>query len=362
MGQLHNEYIDRGTISGIQFGIGSVHLVLSSLPNKILRVVSAFGWKADKHLGFALLKLCLEDRRSRSPMASLMLLAYYTTLTGICPQILAQEYTQPAIETLLDAQRVYPNSAIYLYFAGRTSRLARNLTLSTQSFLYAIETSKNEWAEVEVLHVCSYEMGFNYMMQNNWQDAAAIFDLLFKEKYWSQVIFKYLTGACLDMMGHRTNAILAFAEIPYLVKQSKNTNNINISGIEQYILRKVKLFQSSGYQDMDMTMCALEYLYLFNAFEFMNAIQLEQNLALTDYALSRILDAEKLEYSIRTRELLPETPPPQYDDQRGALLLIKASILNAMGRYQESIIHLNWIMDRKDKMKADKWIIPYTFW
>jgi hypothetical protein len=205
-------------------------------------------------------------------------------------------------------------------------------------------------------------MGFNYMMQNNWQDAAAIFDLLFKEKYWSQVIFKYLTGACLDMLGHRTNAILAFAEIPYLVKQSKNTNNINISGIEQYILRKVKLFQSSGYQDMDMTMCALEYLYLFNAFEFMNAIQLEQNLALTDYALSRILDAEKLEYSIRTRELLPETPPPQYDDQRGALLLIKASILNAMGRYQESIIHLNWIMDRKDKMKADKWIIPYTFW
>lgn len=52
--------------------IGTVHLILASLPQKILRVVSAFGWKADKHLGFALLKLCLEDRRIRSPMASLM--------------------------------------------------------------------------------------------------------------------------------------------------------------------------------------------------------------------------------------------------------------------------------------------------
>lgn len=78
--------------------IGTVHLVLSSLPQKILRVVSAFGWKADKHLGFALLKLCLEERRIRSPMASLMLLAYYTVLTSLCPQILANEYTQPAIE------------------------------------------------------------------------------------------------------------------------------------------------------------------------------------------------------------------------------------------------------------------------
>lgn len=361
MGQLHNEYIDRDTISGIQFGIGSVHLVLASLPQKVLRTVAAFGWKADKHLGFALLKLCLEDRRARSPMASLMLLAYYTTLTSMCPQILSDEYTQPAIETLLDAQRVFPNSAIFLYFAGRTSRLARNLPLSSQSFVYAIETSKNEWAEVEILHMCSYEIGFNHMMQNNWEEAAEIFELLYKERYWSQAIFRYLSGACLDMMGQRTEAILAFAEIPHLLKQSSNVN-ASTSSIEQYVLRKVKLFQSSGYQDMDMTMCALEYLYLFNAYEFMDTIQLEQNLGLTDYALTRILESEKLEYGIRTRELLPETPPPQYDDQRAALLLIKSSILNAMGRFQESIIHLNWIIDRKDKVITDKWVVPYAYW
>ncbi|CEP11216.1 hypothetical protein [Parasitella parasitica] len=366
MGQLHNEYIDRDTISGIQFGIGAVHLVLSALPQKILRVVAAFGWKADKHLGFALLKLCLENRRARASMSSAMLLAYYTTLTSLCPQILAEEYTQPAIETLLDAQKVYPNSTIFLYFAGKTSRLARNLSLSTQSFVYSIETSKREWAEVEVLHMCNYEIGFNHMMNNNWQEAAAIFQGLFKEKYWSQPIFKYLTGACLDMMGQRTEAILAFAEIPLLMKSNKSSSssnkNSNTHGIEQYILRKIELFQSSGYQDMSMTLCALEYMYLFNAYEFMQVDQLEQNLALTDYALSKILEAEKLEYGIRTTELLPETPPPAYYDQRAALLLIKASIFNAMGRYHESVIHLNWIMDHKEKITTDNWIVPFAFW
>lgn len=52
--------------------IGSVHLVLSSLPPKILKVISAFGWHADRNLGFALLKLCLESKTIRSPLASMM--------------------------------------------------------------------------------------------------------------------------------------------------------------------------------------------------------------------------------------------------------------------------------------------------
>ncbi|KAI7853457.1 hypothetical protein BDC45DRAFT_442468 [Circinella umbellata] len=363
MGQTFNDYIDQDTVSGIQFGIGTVHLVLSSLPQKILRVVSAFGWKADKHLGFALLKLALESRRIRSPTASLMLLAYYTVLTSLCPQILTSEYTQPAIETLLDAQRTYPNSAFFLYFAGRTSRLARNLVLSTQSFMYAIEISKNEWAEVEVLHLCSYEIGFNYMMQHNWEGAAKIFETLYKERYWSPAIFRYLHGACLDMMGERTDAILAFAEVPELVNSKTSSSGSGTAAMmERYVLRKVNAYQATGYQDMDMNLCALEYLCIFNAFGFMDKALLDRSLAVADAALNRILEAERMEYGIRTRELLPETPPPQYYDQRGTLLLIKASLQNAMGQYRDSIIHLNWIIDHKDKIVNDKWVVPFAFW
>ncbi|KAI8338365.1 hypothetical protein BC941DRAFT_512516 [Chlamydoabsidia padenii] len=358
MGQEHRDFIDRDTVSGIQFGIGTVHLILASLPQKILRVVSAFGWKADKHLGFALLKLCLEDRRIRSPMASLMLLAYYTVLTSLCPQVLSDEYTQPAIETLLDAQRTYPNSAFFLYFAGRTSRLARNLTLSTQSFMYAIEISKNEWAEVEVLHMCSYEIGFNHMMQQEWEEAANIFDMLYKERYWSPAIFRYLQGACLEMMGNRTEAILAFAQVPDLMGSKTSSTAM----MENYVVRKVKALQASGYQDMDMTVCAMEYLCLYNAFDFMTPDQLQKCLEAVDKAHAYIVVAEQMELDIRTKELLPQTPAPKYYDQRGAILLIKSSIQNAMGRYRDSIIHLNWIIDHRDSIKIDRWIVPFAYW
>lgn len=73
LGKLQGCVCERGEYSFMMtISIGAVHLVLSTLPQKVLRIVSAFGWKADKHLGFALLKLCVEERRIRSPMASLM--------------------------------------------------------------------------------------------------------------------------------------------------------------------------------------------------------------------------------------------------------------------------------------------------
>jgi hypothetical protein len=72
MGQEYTRYMDRDTVSAIQFGIGTVHLLLSSSPPKILKILSTLRFKSDKQLGFALLKLCLEGRGIRSPLASLM--------------------------------------------------------------------------------------------------------------------------------------------------------------------------------------------------------------------------------------------------------------------------------------------------
>ncbi|CAO3658184.1 unnamed protein product [Rhizopus stolonifer] len=332
MGQLHHEYIDRDTISGIQFGIGSIHLILSSLPPKILQAIAAFGWSPDQHLGFVLLKLCLEDRRSRSPMASILLLTYYTTLTSLCPQLLSSIYTQPAIETLLDAQSLYPNSILFLYFAGRTARLAHNLTLSSQSFEHAIQASQNEWAQSDMLQRSHYELAINHMLRHQWPEAH---DLLTQH---SNPLFSYLSACCLDMMGERARAILILAQIPLT---------------EPYIRHKIETLQASGYQDMDLSLCALEYLYLT---QFLDV----ESLCCVEQSLVRLVEVERLEHLIRTQELMPETPPPEFGAQRGILLLLKIAVLNEMGRHEECVIHLNWIIDHQNKV--DTWAIAYTYW
>ena len=97
MGADHSAFMDSDTISGVQFGIGSVHLVLSALPAKILKAVSAFGWKPDKQLGFILLNQCAASGRVRSSMATIMLMAYYTAAISFAPQILSSVYRKTAM-------------------------------------------------------------------------------------------------------------------------------------------------------------------------------------------------------------------------------------------------------------------------
>ncbi|KAI9473700.1 MAG: hypothetical protein EXX96DRAFT_579004 [Benjaminiella poitrasii] len=355
MGQDFNKYMDKDTVSAIQFGIGSVHLLLSSLPPKILKIVSAFGWSADKHLGFALLKVCLEGKRIRSPLASLMLLSYYVILTSYAPQVLTRELIQPAIECLLDAQQSYPNSAFFLFFAGRVSRLARNLPLSTQSFVYAFEVSQGDWAETTLGNLATFEIAFNSAMALDWS-SAAVRALELQSKYNSPAFLKFFYGACMEMLGNRTEAILAFAEAPGMIDKRRKSEP------EHFIASRVAFFEISGYQDLDFSLPALEILYTWNTFPCMTVASLEKCLELVDETLNLIYEREKLEYDIRTVELVPSSTAPDYYDQRGTLLLMKAGLLNALQRFKEGIIHINWIIDNKDKFKHTKWLVPFAYW
>jgi hypothetical protein len=88
-------------------------------------------------------------------------------------------------------------------------------------------------------------------MSAEWSKAAETFSELQKENYWSVAFCKFAYGACLEVLGERTDAILAFAEVPNLVPAKKRSK---MSALDAYAIRKVETFQASGYQDMDFTM------------------------------------------------------------------------------------------------------------
>ncbi|KAI8890300.1 hypothetical protein K501DRAFT_237334 [Backusella circina FSU 941] len=356
MGQEYPNHMDRDTVSAVQFGIGAVHLILSSLPSKLLNLFSALGWESDKQLGFALLKLCLEGRGIRSPLASLTLLSYYSILTSFAPQLYSKELMSPALACLLDAQKNHPNSCFFLFFAARIARVARNIPLSIQSFTFAVESSRGEWAEVSMKQMSDYEIGFNLALQLDWEGAANYFEQLCRERYWSPAFSKYFVGACREMMGQRTEAILAFAQVPHLANEHIY--------IDAFCKKKVEFFQKegSGYQDMDFSLPILEILLVLNAFEYMEKSCLEKCLEIVQNTLEGIYEREKVEYNIRLHQLVPASTPPDYFAQRAVLLLIKSSILNSLTCYGESIAHLNWIIDHKDEIKIETWVIPFTYW
>ncbi|KAG1438760.1 hypothetical protein G6F56_012532 [Rhizopus delemar] len=262
----------------------------------------------------------------------------------------------PAIECLLDAQGNHPNSCFFLFFAARISRVAKNLPLSIQSFQFASESSKGEWTEVAMKQLSDYEIGFNHALQLDWSSAVDYFQQLVQDKYWSPAFSQYLVGACYEMMGQRTEAILAFAQVSIIKDQSKK------SYIDSYVEKKVEFFQKSGYQDLDFSLPAIEIFLVLNAFEYLEKEPLEKCLAQVDRTLEMIYEREKIEYTVRLRELVPASAPPDYYDQRCILLLAKASILNSLGRYDETIPHLNWVLDHRDCISHETWIVPFTYW
>lgn len=280
------------------------------------------------------------------------LLSYYVILTSHAPLILDQELVQPAVECLLEAQKTYPSSAFFLYFAGRVSRLTRSIPLSSQSFKYTQEVSQGDWAEVTMGLLADYEIAFNSAMQLDWKGAA---DKLAKlePSHSKPALIKYFYGCCMEMLGDRSDAILAFVEASKLVNGG--------SQVEQFVSERVAFFEQSGYQDLDLSLPALEILLLWNLLATMTDECLANALELVDATLDKIYQREKQEYEIRTIQIAPDTPPPDYYDQRATLLLVKSSILNALGRSHESIIHLNWILDNRSRIHT-KWVVPFSYW
>ncbi|RCH92168.1 Tetratricopeptide repeat protein 39B [Rhizopus stolonifer] len=355
MGTDHLAIMDSDTLSGVRFGIGSVHLVLSALPAKILKAISAFGWKPDRQLGFALLNECAQMRRVRSPMATMMLLAYYVSAISFAPQIMTDVYKKTAMDTLLDAQKEHPDSVVYLYFAGRMARQSLDLPLSTQSFLYATQVSQNEWAELAVTNACRFEIAMNHMITGNWQQAANAFAYLTQQQYWSAAFCHYAQGACYDMMGDRAQAVLLFAQIPYLAGKK-------LSDIDTYVLRKVTMFQQSGYQNLHFFSPLLEFMCIWNLFTYMSPELLILSLNRIQTALASIQKAEQAEQEERMKEIAPDAPVPNYFDERACLLVIKSSMLNALGRAEDITLDINWVIDHKEHISQDTWTVPYALW
>ncbi|KAI8989508.1 hypothetical protein BDB01DRAFT_545832 [Pilobolus umbonatus] len=359
MGADHLAFMDADTISGVQFGIGSVHLVLSALPMKILKAMSAFGWKPDKQLGFILLNQCVEQDRVRSSMATIMLLAYYSAAISFAPQVMTAAYKKTAMSILLDAQRHHPDSALYLYFAGKLARNSLDLALSTQSFLYAAEISRGEWAEVAVINSCRFEMALNHMITGNWQHAAATFDYLCEQQYWSAAFCRYAQGACYEMMGDRTEAVIIFAEVPNLVVKKLGGR---YSDIDAYVLRKVTMFQQSGYQNLDFFVPILEFMCIWNLLPYASHELLHAGLQRINKGLQSIQICEDKEQSIRMKEIAPDAPLPDYFNERASLLIVKSSILNVLGQPDKTTLDINWILDHKDCITSDTWTVPYALW
>ncbi|KAG0229310.1 hypothetical protein BGW42_001650 [Actinomortierella wolfii] len=337
MGAEAETLVDKNTLGGIQFGMGTINIVLASMPPKILRIISTFGYSGDKALGFELTQKCIEGKGIRSPLGSLLFLSYYTILAGFAPNVLGDRNIPLADKCLEDALKTYKESAFFLYFSGRNNRLKCNLDVSTEAFELASSKATPEWG-LELQRLCDYELGLNYAIQMNWEKARFYFDRLAQENYWSKAFFLYFKAACLESSGEREEALKTYQLIPGLVNRKFGGRTIQV---ELYVLRKIKMFEANGFQT---NLPALEILLIWNAFSCMTKANLE-------LCLSQV---EKQIGLFRTTSNL---------DSLAVLKTIRGSILYQLGRHKEGEECLKWVVElNPTKILEEKWVLPFACW
>ncbi|KAI8595879.1 outer membrane protein Iml2/Tetratricopeptide repeat protein 39 [Dissophora ornata] len=338
MGDEANTLVDNNTLGGVYFGLGTIHIVLASMPAKILRIVSSFGYTGDKAFGFDIVSKCIAGKGIRSPLGSLMFLSYYTILAGFAPSVLGETNIPIADKILKEALTDYKESAFFLYFQGRNCRLKGMIQESSAAFELASSKTTVEWGS-ELQRLCDYELGLNLAILLQWTEAAVHFERLAKENYWSKVFFLYFRAAALEASGKKQEAVAIYQVIPGLVNRKFGGRTILV---EQFVTRKVKLFEQTGFEDTNLP--TLEILLIWNAFSSMTPEALTTSLAQVDAQISLSRGKTSL-------------------DSLAVLKTIKGAILHQLRRHKEGAECLNWVIDLPaGKVTEEKWVVPFACW
>uniref|UniRef100_A0A8C4H5K2 Tetratricopeptide repeat protein 39B n=1 Tax=Dicentrarchus labrax TaxID=13489 RepID=A0A8C4H5K2_DICLA len=180
---------------GVKLGIGSFNLMLSLLPQRILRLLEFIGFSGNRGFGLSQLREGASSHSLRSILCALTLLFYNTYVSLILG---TGEGNLVEAEALLEPyQQKYPKGSIILFYSARIATLRGNFEKARARYEECI-SSQQEWKQIH--HLCYWELMWTHSYQQEWQQAYHYADLLCKESRWSKAIYVYQKAAILSMI------------------------------------------------------------------------------------------------------------------------------------------------------------------
>jgi hypothetical protein len=316
---------DFHTIGGIEFGMGAINLAISSLPSKVIRLVSIFGLPHDRAAGFELLRKAVAGyaptgkkddvaagldgmyqrddvgnvRGVRSPLAALMLCGYYLLIPQFAP-VLTDEYVPTGLALLQKELKLHPKSATHWWLYGRAHRSQRRLRKSGEAFVTAARGGVDF---VQIVHLNYYELGFNCLFGQRWAEARSFFDVLLRDNTWSRSLYCYVMAVCEAMCGNADKAKDYYAKAPSYIDR---TYGGRVLSVEQFVQRRciAHTSRTTGSARLD----AIELCYLWNGFPQTPFQTLQKFLSMVEDSEDALLN------DLAGPEFANEKPPVDADD------------------------------------------------
>jgi tetratricopeptide (TPR) repeat protein len=240
--------IDNRFVTGVYLGIGGFNLMLSILPEKVLRIFEFIGFSGNRKFGMQCLALGANweldpnspiiQKRVKTKSATNFYSDIIPVETGpgsrkfICDIILSLYHVLLSTMVQLPgcdvptASKVIqgnleknPDSFLYLIFKGKVSQANRQIKDAINEFTLVTE-KQIDWRQLS--HVCFWDIGVCYAAIGDWNKAAEYFDILYQENRWSKSIYLYMKAIFLytaDPVKNKVQVAEMLQEVPNHLKK-----------------------------------------------------------------------------------------------------------------------------------------------
>ncbi|KAH0628714.1 hypothetical protein JD844_010156 [Phrynosoma platyrhinos] len=325
---------------GIALGIGAFNLTLSLFPPRILKLLEFAGFSGDKEYGLRQLHQGATTCNLRALLCTMLLLCYYTFLTFILG-IGEDDFTEA--EALLNPYLSrYPQSAIFLFFAGRIEEIKGNISEAIKKFEEGCSVQQ-AWKQFH--HMCYWELMWCFAYKGMWKMAYFYADLLSKENRWSKAMYVYMKAAFLSMLPPEEPRPFGEEEVELFRQVSSFKQKIagKSPPTEKFAIRKARRYKTSEYVPLPVP--ALEMMYMWNGFTVLG-----KRKELLEGTLDTLTQAEKR---------LQEAPASEYQvDDQCLVLLLKGLVLKHLHSSAEAEACFSAVHGSEKRIRYDHYLVP----
>ncbi|KAM4611478.1 tetratricopeptide repeat protein 39B [Polymixia lowei] len=330
---------------GVKLGIGSFNLMLSLLPQRILRLLEFIGFSGNREFGLSQLRQGSDSNSLRSILSALTLLFYHTYVSLILG---TGEGNLVEAEALLEPyQHKYPNGSIILFYSARIAVLRGNFEKACSRYEECI-LAQQEWKQIH--HLCYWELMWTHSYQQDWLQAYRYADLLSKESRWSKAIYVYQKAAILSMMSEEEvrktgeNIMELFRQVEGL-KQRLAGKSIPT---EKFAVRKSRRYNAA--EPVNLVIPALEMMYIWNGFTIVGKRP--------DCTESLLVTIETAEEQLRN----DPKPSEFHPDDSCLVQMLKGLCLKHLGRLLQAELCFTQVLSSERRIRYDHYLVPFTLY
>uniref|UniRef100_A0A8C6PIF8 Tetratricopeptide repeat protein 39B n=1 Tax=Nothobranchius furzeri TaxID=105023 RepID=A0A8C6PIF8_NOTFU len=314
---------------GVKLGIGSFNLMLSLLPQRILRLLEFIGFSGNRSFGLSQLREGAANQSLRSILCVLTLLFYHTFVSLILG---TGEGNLVEAEALLEPyQEKYPKGSIILFYSARIATLRGNFEKARARYEECI-SSQQEWKQIH--HLCYWELMWTHTFQQEWPQAYQYADLLCKESRWSKAIYVYQKAAILSMMPEE-EVKKTGEDIMELFRQVEGLKQ-RLAGksipMEKFAVRKSRRYKAAN--PVPLVIPALEMMYVWNGFNIVGKR--------ADFTESLLVSVERAEQQLRD----DPNPSEFHPDDSSLVQMLKGLCLKHLGRLLQAELCFTQVLSR----------------